>query len=136
MVDRSDLLAALSDAKAKQEEAQSKASNLSWLELQLAKAQEQINAARQETTALVQEIHSMVPRADLESAKKLIANLEVAAAAENQKQRESVAALNLQLGALEVEKSALQAQIKASFPPCNTQFNSTIRSAADWPLLH
>ena len=114
MVPRSDLLAALSDAKARQEEAQGKATDLAWLERQLAEAQEQIDSARRETTALVGEMHRMVPRADLDSARELIASLQAAEASDSQKQRDTVSALKRLVGDLEAEQSALQAQIKAS----------------------
>ena len=117
MAARSDLLAALSDAKARQEEAQGRAADVAWLEQQLAQAQEQFKGARQETTGLVAEMHRMVPRADLDSAKGLIADLEASAAAEGQRQREAVAALNLRVGALQVDKSELEAQMKASRNP-------------------
>jgi prefoldin subunit 5 len=115
MVARSELLAALADAKARQDEVQCKVAELAWLERQLAQAQEQVKAAREETTTLVAEVHRMVPRADLDSAKELIAHLEAAAAAESRKQREAIASLNLRVESLDAAKSDLEARIQASW---------------------
>jgi hypothetical protein len=105
MVARTELLAALSDAKAKQDEIQAKANDLAWLERQLSKAQEQTDSARQETAQLRAEMSRMVRRSDLDSAKQLVSNLEAAVAVASQRHRETIAALNLRIGSLELEKS-------------------------------
>jgi hypothetical protein len=105
MIPRTELLAALSETKAKQEEIQAKANDLAWLERQLSQAQEQTNSARQETAQLRASLTCMVHRSDLDNAKELVSNLDSAVAIEGQKQRETIAALNLRIGYLEVEKS-------------------------------
>ncbi len=112
MVSRSELLAALSDAKAKQDEIQAKTNDLAWLERQLSQAQEQTNSARQETAQLRTDMSKMVRRSDLDSAKELISNLESVVAIEGKKQRETIAALNLRIGSLEIEKSHRDTIIK------------------------
>ena len=104
MVARTEFLAALSDAKAKQDELQAKANDLVWLERQLSKAQDQTNSARQETAQLRAEMSRMVRRSDLESAKELVSNLEATVATASQRQRETIATLNLRIESMEIEK--------------------------------
>jgi hypothetical protein len=103
MVARRELLAALSDAKAKQDEIQAKKNDLAILERQLSQAQVQLNSARQETAQLRADMSKMVRRSDLDSAKELVSNLEATVVNESQKQREIIASLNLRIGSLELE---------------------------------
>jgi hypothetical protein len=114
MVARTELLAALSDAKAKQDEIDAKIKDLQYMEGQLSKAQEQINSARQESAQLRADMSCMVQRSELEGNKELLSNLEAALAIESQKQREIIAALNARIGALEVEKSERDTTIKVT----------------------
>jgi hypothetical protein len=124
MVSRTELLAALSDAKAKQDEIQSKTNDLAWLDRQLSQAQEQTNSARQETAQLRADMSRMVRRSDLDNAKELVSNLESVVAIEGKKQRETIAALNLRIGSLEVEKNHRDTIIKVLMQlyPKNTAF--------------
>ena len=112
MVARTELLAAQSDAKAKQDEIDAKVKDLHYMEGQLSKAQEQINSARQETAQLRADMSCMVQRSELEGTKELLSNLEAAAAIESQKHREAIAALNARIGSLELEKSDRDNTIK------------------------
>jgi hypothetical protein len=123
MVARTELLAAQSDAKAKQDEIDAKIKDLQYMEGQLSKAQEQINSARQETAQLRADMSCMVQRSELEGTKELLANLEAAVAIESQKQRETIAALNSRIGTLEVEKSDRDTTIKVT--DCQTPITPT-----------
>ena len=133
MVARTELLAALSDAKAKQDEIDGKLKDLHYMEGQLAKAQEQINSARQETAQLRADMSCMVQRSELEGAKELLSNLEAAVAIEGQKHREVLAALNSRIGTLEIEKSDRDSTIKvmqrdAALIPLNRAFSEALPS--------
>jgi chromosome segregation ATPase len=112
MVARTELLAALSDAKAKQDEIEARVKDLHYMEGQLSKGQEQIKSARLETAQLRADMSCMVQRSELEGAKELLSNLEAAVAIESQKHREIIAALNSRIGSLEVEKSDRDTTIK------------------------
>jgi ferritin-like metal-binding protein YciE len=112
MVPRTELLAAQSDTKAKQDEIDARVKDLHYMEGQLGKAQEQINSARLETAQLRADMSCMVQRTELEGAKEHLSNLEAALAIESQKQREIIAALNARIGSLEVEKSDRDTTIK------------------------
>ena len=68
MVDRADLLAALSENKTLREDAQAKEKDLAWSETQLGKAREQLDLARLVESQLRLELSSMVPRSDLDAA--------------------------------------------------------------------
>jgi hypothetical protein len=127
MVARTELLAALSDAKAKQDEIQAKVNDLAWMERQLSQAQEQTNSARKETAQLRAEMSRMVRRSDLDRAKELVSNLEASVAIAVQKQRETTAALNLRIGSLEVEKSHCDAIMKVINWHCITEINPPFR---------
>jgi hypothetical protein len=113
MVDRAELLAALSEIKALKDEAQAKAKDYGWLEAQLVKAQEQVQTARIDAAKLRADMSAMVTRSDLEEAKAQLQALEAAARAESQKQREDMNALKEKLGGLEKEKSTLEATMQA-----------------------
>ncbi len=69
MVDRSDLLAALSENKTLREDAQANEKDLAWSETQLGKAREQLDLARLVESQLRLELSSMVPRSDLETSR-------------------------------------------------------------------
>ena len=69
MVDRAELLAALSETKTVREDAQAKERDLAWSESQLAKAREQLEQARLIESELRAELSSMVPRSQLEASK-------------------------------------------------------------------
>jgi seryl-tRNA synthetase len=114
MIPRTELLAVLSDAKAKQDEIQAKVNDLARLERQLSKAQEETNSARQETAQLREEMSRMVRRSDFDSAKALVSSLEAAVAIASQNQREAIATLNLRIGSLEVEKSHCETIMKVT----------------------
>ena len=115
MVPRTELLAALSDVKASQDEVQGKAKDLAWMEGQLAKAQEQFNKARQEAAQLRADMTLMVQRSDLDKAREQYAAQHAALAVESQKLLDSMAAMNSRISALETEKNELQTVIKVSF---------------------
>jgi chromosome segregation ATPase len=105
MVPRSELLAALSQAKANKEDADSKAKDLAWLEEQQKKAQEQLAAARQEVAGLRTEVGGMVPRSDLEAAVGRLAESQAAAREAQAKHQELLGELNGKLVALEKDKT-------------------------------
>jgi hypothetical protein len=128
MVARTELLAALSNARAKQDELQAKSNDLAWLERQLNQAQEQTDSARQETAQLRAEMSRMVRRSELESAKELVSNLESIVATESQKQRDTIAALNLRIGSLEVEINHRDIIMKVIFRPWNFWLVRTVLS--------
>jgi predicted nucleic acid-binding Zn-ribbon protein len=107
MVTRAELLAAQSEIKACKEEAAAKAKDVAWMESQASKGQEQLQAARLEVAQLQATISSMVPRSEFEAAKKRLAEVDAAARAEEQVQRDLVRSLNDRLKALEDEKSQL-----------------------------
>jgi hypothetical protein len=96
MVPRTELLAALSESEARQDEMQIKSDDLARLERQLSKEREQANSARQESEQLRVDMSHMVLRSDLDSASERIQMLESIVATEDQKQREAILALNLQ----------------------------------------
>jgi chromosome segregation ATPase len=125
MIARTEWMAALSDAKAKQDEIQAMAKDMAWLQRQLSQAQEETNSARQETAQLRAEMSRMVRRSDFESAKELVSNLESIVATEAQKQRETIAALNLRIGSLEVEISHRETIMKVElrYPSFKSKFN-------------
>ena len=67
MVDRAELLAALSENKTLREDAQDTQRDLTLSETQLGKAREQLEQARLIESLLRSELSSMVPRSELES---------------------------------------------------------------------
>ncbi len=105
MVARSELLEALSEAKANIEDTTALASTNT-------RQQEQLDAARAELARLKDAMLGMVQAAALESEKKKSKDLENAARAERQKLEETIAALNDKLRALNADKAALEAQIQ------------------------
>jgi predicted nucleic acid-binding Zn-ribbon protein len=105
MVARSELLDALSEAKANIEDT-------TVLTSTNARLQEQVETAREELANLKDAMHKMVQAADLESERKKSKDLEQAARAERQKFEDSIAALNEKLRALSSEKAALAAEIQ------------------------
>jgi hypothetical protein len=105
MVPRSELLEALSQAKANKDDADSKAKDLAWLEEQMKKSQEQLAAARQEAASLRAEVGGMVPRSELEATAARLAESQAAAREAQAKQQETMSELNGRLIALEKEKS-------------------------------
>ena len=72
MVPRTDLLAALSESEARQNEIQIKSDDLARLERQLSKEREQANSARRESEQLRADMSHMVLRSDLGSAHERI----------------------------------------------------------------
>ena len=107
MVSRSDLLAAISEAKAIKEDLAAKAKEFAWLEGQNSKGQEQLQAARLEVAQLQATISGMVPRSDLDAMKRQLNEAEAAFRVDGQAQRDQINNLNDRLRALEDEKSNL-----------------------------
>jgi predicted nucleic acid-binding Zn-ribbon protein len=105
MVSRSDLLDALSEAKANNEDT-------TVLTSTNARLQDQLDTARQELVNLKDAMHKMVQAAELESEKKKLKDLEQAAKSERQKLDDTIAALNEKLRVLNSEKAALAAEIQ------------------------
>lgn len=103
---RSELLSAISESKARQEEVQAKNKDLAWLQEQLNRAQEQLATARLEEARLHSVVREMVPKSDLEAAKAHSLDLEKATRAEVQRQRDAFAALSERQNTLEAEKAA------------------------------
>jgi predicted nucleic acid-binding Zn-ribbon protein len=120
MVTRAELLSAQSEIKACKEEAAAKAKDFAWIESQVSKGQEQLQAARLEVAQLQATISAMVPRSEFEAAKKQFSEVEASVRAEEQVQRDLVRSLHDRLKALEDEKSVLRTkmQVRAlSRPP-------------------
>ncbi len=109
MVDRAELLAARSEIKALREDAQAKATDLTWSEAQLVKAREQLELARLAESQLRAEASSKVPKSELEAAKAHLHEVQMAASEESQKLRESLLLLKSNLRKLEEEKTTLEA---------------------------
>lgn len=112
MVDRAELLSALSEIKAQREDAHAKARDLEWSETQLVKAREQLELARLGEAQLRAEMSSMVPKSELEAAKAHLHEVEVAANEENSKLREATLRLKSCLSKLEDEKGSLQVRMQ------------------------
>jgi predicted nucleic acid-binding Zn-ribbon protein len=112
MVTRAELLSAQSEIKACKEEAAAKAKELAWIESQVSKGQEQLQAARLEVAQLQATISAMVPRSEFEAAKKQFSEVEAAARLEEQVQRDLVRSLHDKLKALEDEKSLLRTKMQ------------------------
>ena len=115
MVDRAQLLAAFAEVKALKDDASAKAKDHAWLQEQLVKAQEQLQNARVEAAQLRADMSAMVSRADLDAAKALAQELEEAARAESQRQRDAIAALNERVAWLEEEKGTLVSSIQVAW---------------------
>jgi predicted nucleic acid-binding Zn-ribbon protein len=130
MVDRAELLAALSEIKALKDEAQAKAKDHAWLEAQLVKAQEQVQSARVDAAKLRADMSAMVTRSDLEAARAQLLEAEAAARAESQKQREDMSALKERLGGLEKEKSTLEANMQVLIERLRHRFVSHTQTHA------
>ena len=114
MVDRAELLAALSEIKVQREDAQSKTKDLEWAEAQLVKAREQLELARLSEAQLRAEMSSMVAKSELEASKAHLHEVEIAASEENQNLREATLRLKSSLCKLEQEKSALEVTMQVS----------------------
>jgi hypothetical protein len=121
MVPRSELLAAQSEIKAHKDEAHVKGKDHSWLEGQLAKAQEQVNSARVDAARLQAEMSGMVARSDLDVAKAKLAESEAAARAETEKHHKVLDELNGRISALEKDKTALVLKMQVR-PPTTPPF--------------
>jgi chromosome segregation ATPase len=125
MVPLSELLAAQSEAKMNKEETQTKVKDLTWLQGQLSKAQEQINDARLEAAKLRADMSCMVQRSDLEDAKAQVKALDEAQRKESQQHRAAVSELQERITALEHEKretlSSVQVRASCSALPCEAE---------------
>jgi predicted nucleic acid-binding Zn-ribbon protein len=120
MVQRSDLLAAQGELKARNEDLQAKEKELAWLQEQLRKAQEQYNAARQDAAQLRAEMGGMVLRSELDAVRAALTEREGAGKSDSQAQAKAVGELNGRIGALEKEKAELLLKMQvgshAAFP--------------------
>ena len=102
MVGRSELLSAQSEAKANKEAA-ARAKDVLWVEGQLGKAQEQLEAARSEAARRAAEVGDMVPRMELAQAEGEVDRL-----------RKLSASLRDRLGSMEREKAEAEDKMQAS----------------------
>jgi hypothetical protein len=105
MVPRTELLDALSAAKAKADDHQASAASA-------ARVQEQLEATRAEADKLREELRKMIKRSDFEAEQKRLRDLEQEARAEAQKLKDSITALNEQLRGLNLEKESLLSELK------------------------
>jgi hypothetical protein len=112
MVEKAELLAAISEIKAQREEAQAKARDLTWSEAQLVKAHEDLELARLREAQLRADMHSMVAKSELDAAKAHFNQVEIANCEEKAKLRETTLQLKSCLSKLESEKGALEATMQ------------------------
>ena len=101
MVQRSELMAAISEANSKRDEAASKEQDLQWHQEQLSKAREQLLEARKEAGQMHVSMGNMVP-------KSVLAELKLAA----DSHQDSAKALQENLLKLQTDKAALEQQLQ------------------------
>jgi hypothetical protein len=106
MVHHSELVAALSAARASNDAADAKAKDFEWQQEQLNKARDQLHAARQEVLQLQTSMSEMVSRAELNDLKATVAI----------DQQNAVTALRQRISSLESEKMCLEQQLQVD--PC------------------
>ena len=119
MVTRSDYLAALSEVKASKEDAAARAKDLSWMQSQHSKTQEQLSSARLEIAKLETVVSGMV-RQIRESTKEKVRLCEEESRSQHQRHEDSTRSLNQRLSELDKDKTALIASIQVAFPTCTS----------------
>jgi hypothetical protein len=113
LVPRTDLLAALAEARAGRDAAAAHAADTSALEEQLARTQRQLRAAQADAAAQMQAtLSDMVPRSELVAARARAEEAEEWLREHEERQREATEALKERLAALQRDNDQLTTKVQ------------------------